>query len=126
MCIIILYIRHAFEDASGSKYARVLNMARFYMQGLHRVLNKLMADVFCIKLLQKINFGRKPNFPAQIIKLYFHSYLVFINLTKMSSGGNKKTTKNTPNKNSKENSSVITMEKLKKCWSKSLNHTRKI
>ena len=30
----------------------------------------------------------------------------------MSSGGNKKSTKNTPNKNSKENSSVITMEKI--------------
>ena len=30
----------------------------------------------------------------------------------MSSGGNKKTTKNLPNKNSKENSSAITMEKI--------------
>ena len=30
----------------------------------------------------------------------------------MSSSGNKKSTKNTPNKNSKENSSVITMEKI--------------
>ena len=30
----------------------------------------------------------------------------------MSRGGNKKSTKNTPNKNSKENSSVITMEKI--------------
>ena len=30
----------------------------------------------------------------------------------MSSGGNKKSTKNTPNKNFKENSSVITMEKI--------------
>ena len=30
----------------------------------------------------------------------------------MSSSGNKKTTKKAPNKNSKENSSVITMEKV--------------
>ena len=30
----------------------------------------------------------------------------------MSSGGNKKTTKNTPDKNSKGNSSIITMEKI--------------
>ena len=28
-----------FEDASGSKFARVLNMARLYKEGLHRVLN---------------------------------------------------------------------------------------
>ena len=39
---------------------------------------------------------------------------------KISSSGNKKTTKNTLNKNSRENSSAITMEKLK-CWSKILN-----
>ena len=32
----------------------------------------------------------------------------------MSSGDNKKTTKNTPSNNSEENSSVITMEKIKK------------
>ena len=31
---------------------------------------------------------------------------------KMSSGSNKKSTKNTPSKNSKENSSLITMEKI--------------
>ena len=30
----------------------------------------------------------------------------------MSSGGNKKTTRNIPNRNSKENSSVITMKKI--------------
>ena len=30
----------------------------------------------------------------------------------MSSGGNKKTTENTLNQNSKENSSIITMEKI--------------
>ena len=42
--------------------------------------------------------------------------LIFINLKKMFSEVNKKTTKNTPNKNSKENSSVTTMEKSKKFW----------
>ena len=64
------------------------------------------------KAVTKDKFWTKTNFPAQIIKLYLHSYLVFINLKKMSSGGNKKSTKNTPNKNFKENSSVITMEKI--------------
>ena len=39
ICMIILHIWQAFKDASGSKYLRVLNMARFYMQGLRRVLN---------------------------------------------------------------------------------------
>ena len=34
------------------------------------------------------------------------------NLKKISSSGNKKTTKNTLNKNSRENSSAITMEKI--------------
>ena len=43
----------------------------------------------------------------------------------MSTGDNKKTTKNTPNKNSKEHSSVITMDKIEKMLEKSLNHTRK-
>ena len=47
--------------------------------------------------------------------------LIFINLTKMFSKGNKKTTKNRPNKNFKENSSVITMEKIKEI----LKNTRK-
>ena len=44
--------------------------------------------------------------------MHLHSYLVFINLKKRSSGSNKKSTKNTPSKNSKENSNVITMEKI--------------
>ena len=37
--LIILHIRQAFEDALGSKCARVLNMPWLYMQGLHRFLN---------------------------------------------------------------------------------------
>ena len=64
------------------------------------------------KAVTKDKFRMKTNFPAQIIKLYHHRYLVFIYLEKMSSGGNKKSAKNTPNKNSKENSSVVTMEKI--------------
>ena len=39
ICLIILHVRQAFEDASGSKYARILNMAHLYMQELHIVLN---------------------------------------------------------------------------------------
>ena len=38
ICLIILRVRQAFEDVWGSKCTRVLNMARLYMQGLHRVL----------------------------------------------------------------------------------------
>ena len=30
-CLIILQVQQAFEDASGSKCARVLNVARLYM-----------------------------------------------------------------------------------------------
>ena len=37
--MVILHVRLAFEDASGSTCARVLNMARVYMQGLRRVPN---------------------------------------------------------------------------------------
>ena len=44
----ILHILQAFEDASGSKYDRVLNMVRFYMQGLRRVLN--MSEYGSIRL----------------------------------------------------------------------------
>ena len=64
------------------------------------------------KAVTKGKFWTKTNFPSQTIKLYLHNYLVFINLKKMSIGGNKKTTKNTLNENSKENSSVITIEKI--------------
>ena len=39
ICLIILLVRQAFEDALGSKYPSVLNMALLYMQGLLRVLN---------------------------------------------------------------------------------------
>ena len=61
------------------------------------------------EVVTKDKFWTKTNFPAQIIKLHLCSYLVFINLKKMSSDGKKETAKNTPNKNSKENSRVITM-----------------
>ena len=37
--LIILNVRQAFEDVLGSKCVRILNMARFYMQGLCRVPN---------------------------------------------------------------------------------------
>ena len=37
--MIILHVQRDFEDASGSKKARVLNMERLYMQGLCRVPN---------------------------------------------------------------------------------------
>ena len=36
--MIILHVPQAFEDALGSIYVRVLNMARLYMQMLHRVI----------------------------------------------------------------------------------------
>ena len=62
------------------------------------------------KAVTRDKFWTKTNFPAQIINLCLHSYLVFIKL--MPSGSNKKSIKNTPNNNSKETSSVITMEKI--------------
>ena len=80
---------------------------------------------FCLTLWNNVNKA-EPVTTFQIVKSYFHSYLVFINLKKMATGGNKKTTKNTPNKNSKEHSSVITMDKIEKMLEKSLNHKRKI
>ena len=39
ICMIILHVQQDFEDASGSKGTRVLNMARLCMQGLDRVPN---------------------------------------------------------------------------------------
>ena len=46
ICLIILHFRQAFEFASGSKYARVLNIARMYIQGLQRVLDMSEYDSY--------------------------------------------------------------------------------
>ena len=46
--LIILHIRQAFEDASCCKYARVLNMTRLYIQGLHKVLNMSKNSTICL------------------------------------------------------------------------------
>ena len=83
-----------------------------------------------ICLLQK--HKSTSNFEAE--KLYtsdnqvvYSQSLISINLKKMSSGGIKKNTKSAPKKNSKEDSQVSSQrKKSKKCWSKSLNHTRRI
>ena len=37
--LIVLHVQQAFEDALGSKYARVLNKAPMDMQGSRRVPN---------------------------------------------------------------------------------------
>ena len=39
VCLVILHVWQAFEDALGSECVRSLNMTRLYMQGLHRVLH---------------------------------------------------------------------------------------
>ena len=39
ICLIILHVWQTYEDVSGSKCVRVLNIAKLYMQRLHRVLN---------------------------------------------------------------------------------------
>ena len=52
ICTIILHVRQVFEDASGSKEARVLNIARLYMQGLHRVLNMPEYAPTCLNVPQ--------------------------------------------------------------------------
>ena len=44
--------RQAYKDASGSKCARVLNMARLYMQGLCRILNMLEYDSIFLNVFQ--------------------------------------------------------------------------
>ena len=46
--MIILHVQQNFEDASGSKKARVLNMARLYMQGLRRVPNVFDYGSICL------------------------------------------------------------------------------
>ena len=46
--MMILHVRQDFKDAWGSKQARVLNMARLYMQGLRRVPN--LSDYGSIRL----------------------------------------------------------------------------
>ena len=46
--LIILHIQQAFEDASGCKYAKVLNMTRLYIQGLHKVLNMCENSTICL------------------------------------------------------------------------------
>ena len=38
ICLVILHVQQAFEDASGSKYTRILNKARLYKQEF-RILN---------------------------------------------------------------------------------------
>ena len=37
--MVMLHVQQTLEDALGFYYVRVLNMARFSMQGLRRVLN---------------------------------------------------------------------------------------
>ena len=46
--MIILHVIQAFEDASGSKKARVLNIARRYMQGLRRIPNMSSHGPICL------------------------------------------------------------------------------
>ena len=46
--MFILYVRPAFEDVSAFKQARVLFLARLYMQELRRVSN--MSDYGSIRL----------------------------------------------------------------------------
>ena len=48
ICLIILHVREDFEDASGSKWAAVLNMGRLFMQGLYRVLNMSEYGLTCL------------------------------------------------------------------------------
>ena len=79
------------------------------------------------KAVTKENFQTKTNFSDQIIKLQLHnSYLVFMNLKKLSGDGNKKTTKTHQIKIPKKTQVPSPCKKLKKYWGKSLNHTRKI
>ena len=53
--MIILHVRQTFEDASGSKKARVLNMAQLYMQMLRRVPN--ISEYGSIRLSKMSEYG---------------------------------------------------------------------
>ena len=44
----MLHVREDFEDATGSKWAAVLNVGRLYMQGLYRVLNMAEYGLKCL------------------------------------------------------------------------------
>ena len=48
ICLVILHVWQAFEDATGSKYGRVLTMAQLYKQGLHRVLDMFENTSVCL------------------------------------------------------------------------------
>ena len=61
-----------------------LNLKYQSLFAMHRVSYSSCIFIMYYYLLQQV-----------IIKLYLDSYLVFINIKKMSSGGNRKTTKNT-------------------------------
>ena len=48
ICLIILHVLQDFENALGSKCARVLNMAWLYMQELHRLLDMSEYGSICL------------------------------------------------------------------------------
>ena len=48
ICLVILNVQQALEDAFVSKCIRVLNMAQFYIQGLRRVLNMTEYGSICL------------------------------------------------------------------------------
>ena len=48
ICLITLHVWQAFENASGSKCARVLNMPQLHVQELHRVPNMSGNTSICL------------------------------------------------------------------------------
>ena len=73
ICTIILHVRQAFEDASGSKQARVLHMARLYKQGLRRVRN--MSDYGSIHLNYARIYLNLPYYPSTVLKITEYSWI---------------------------------------------------
>ena len=77
ICLIILHLRQAFEDALSSKCARVLNMAWLYMQGLQERNPKLLAYIdfiyFTTMLILQLNQSNLLFTPLYDHKLQFIS-----------------------------------------------------
>ena len=60
ICLIILHVSQAFEDAQGLKYVRFFNMALLYMQALHKVLSMSEHGSICMNVSLCLNALNMP------------------------------------------------------------------
>ena len=52
VCLTMLHVWKAYKKSSGSKYAQVLNMARFHMEGLYGLVNMCEYTWTCFNVPQ--------------------------------------------------------------------------